>query len=163
VRLFLIAAALLSGATLLPAMPRHASQGVLPAVPPTSDPAEAWNSIALDRDGRGHFQVEAAVNGISVAFMIDTGASDVVLSPADAERLGLRPDRLRFTGRASTANGEVALAPVQLREIRIGQLTRRDVDAVINRAPMPFSLLGMSFLTSLEGWEARGGRLMLYW
>ena len=95
--------------------------------------------------------------------MIDTGASDVVLSPADAERLGLRPDRLRFTGRASTANGEVAFAPVRLREIRIGQLTRHDLDVVVNRSPMPFSLLGMSFLASLEGWEARGDRLMLYW
>lgn len=162
-RLFLIAAALLSGATLLPAMPRHASQGALPAVPATSDPADAWNSIALDRDGRGHYRVEAAVNGVPVAFMIDTGASDIVLSPADAERLGLRPDRLRYTGRASTANGEVALAPVSLREIRIGQLSRRDVDAVVNGSPMPFSLLGMSFLASLEGWEARGDRLLLYW
>ncbi|MGD9512252.1 MAG: TIGR02281 family clan AA aspartic protease, partial [Geminicoccaceae bacterium] len=149
--------------TLLPAMPRHASQGALPAVSATSDPADAWNSIALDRDGRGHYRVQAAVNGVPVAFMIDTGASDVVLSPADATRLGLRPDRLRFTGRASTANGEVALAPVSLREIRIGQLTRRDIGAVVNGAPMPFSLLGMSFLASLEGWEARGDRLLLYW
>jgi aspartyl protease family protein len=154
---------MLSGATLLPAMPRHAPQGALPAVPAAGDPADAWNSIALERDARGHYRVEAAVNGIPVAFMIDTGASDVVLSPADAGRLGLRPDRLRFTGRATTANGEVALAPVSLREIRIGQLSRRDVDAVVNGSPMPFSLLGMSFLASLEGWEARGDRLLLYW
>lgn len=162
-RLFLIAAALLSGATLLPAMPHLAPQGTLPTVPATRQAADAWNSIALDRDDRGHYRVEAAVNGVAVAFMIDTGASDVVLSPVDSERLGLRPDRLRFTGRASTANGEVALAPVRLREIRIGQLTRRDVDAVVNGSPMPFSLLGMSFLASLEGWEARGDRLLLYW
>ncbi|MGD9510667.1 MAG: TIGR02281 family clan AA aspartic protease, partial [Geminicoccaceae bacterium] len=105
VRLFLIAAALLSGATLLPAMPRHAPQGALPPAPAPAagGPADAWNSIALERDGRGHYRVQAAVNGVPVAFMIDTGASDIVLSPADAERLGLRPDRLRFTGRASTA------------------------------------------------------------
>ena len=162
-RLFLIAAALLSGATLLPALPRHAPRGALPVAPAAGGAADAWNSVALERDGRGHYRVEAAVNGVPVAFMIDTGASDIVLSPADAERLGLRPDRLRYTGRASTANGEVALAPVSLREIRIGQLTLRDVDAVVNRSPMPFSLLGMSFLASLEGWEARGDRLLLYW
>ena len=76
---------------------------------------------------------------------------------------GLRTGELRFSGRASTANGEVALAPVTLRELRIGQLSRRGVPAMVNQAPMPVSLLGMSFLSSLDSWEARGDRLMLYW
>ena len=55
------------------------------------------------------------------------------------------------------------LAPVTLRELRIGQLSRRGLDAVVNEAPMAVSLLGMSFLSRLEGWEAKDGRLMLYW
>jgi len=158
VRFFLIAAAVLSGASLLPAMPRQETRAELPAVP-----AEAWNSIALERDASGHYRVEASVNGLPVDFLVDTGASQVVLSPADAARLGFRADRLRFSGRASTANGMVALAPMKLRELRIGQLSRRGVDAMVNGAEMPSSLLGMSFLAGLEGWEARGDRLMLYW
>ncbi|MFO1046699.1 MAG: TIGR02281 family clan AA aspartic protease [Geminicoccaceae bacterium] len=158
-RLFLIAAAMLSGAALLPAVPRQ---------PPTPTPlpmvqGDGWNSVALRRDARGHYRVSAQVDGLPIEFVVDTGASDVVLSPADAARLGFRPGQLRFTGRASTANGTVALAPVTLREVRIGQLSRRGVAAVVNGADMPVSLLGMSFLSSLERWEAQGDRLMLYW
>ena len=65
--------------------------------------------------------------------------------------------------RAATASGAVALAPVSLRELRIGQLSRRGVAAVVNSAEMPISLLGMSFLSGLERWEAQDDRLMLYW
>ena len=105
----------------------------------------------------------ASVNGAPIEFLVDTGASHVVLAPADAARAGLRTGELRFSGRASTANCEVALAPVTLREIRIGQFSRRDVPAMVNQVPMSVSLLGMSFLSSLASWEARGDRLMLYW
>jgi aspartyl protease family protein len=94
---------------------------------------------------------------------VDTGASHVVLAPADAARLGLRREQLRFTDRAATANGPVGLAPVTLRDIRIGQLTRRQVPAMVNAAPMAVSLLGMSFLAELEAWEAKGDQLLLYW
>ena len=98
----------------------------------------------------------ATVNGRRVEFLVDTGASDVVLAPADAARVGFRAGELRFSGRASTANGDVRLAPVTLRELRIGQFSRRGVPAVVNGAEMPISLLGMSFLSGLDGWEARG-------
>ena len=50
-----------------------------------------------------------------------------------------------------------------LRELRIGQLSRRGMPAVVNEAPMAISLLGMSFLRSLQGWEVRGDRLLLEW
>ena len=65
--------------------------------------------------------------------------------------------------RAETANGRVRLAPVILRELRIGQLSRRGMPAVVNEAPMTISLLGMSFLRSLQSWEVRGDRLLLEW
>ena len=159
-RVFLVAAAMLSGISLLPALPRHP-----PPVPAAAavTSAEGWNRIAVARDAAGHYRVEAMVNGAPVAFLVDTGATHVVLSPADAERVGLRDGRLRYAARGQTANGTVALAPVTLREIRLGQLSRRDVPAMVNGAPMPVSLLGMSFLASLPGWEAKGDRLLLYW
>jgi aspartyl protease family protein len=159
VRLFLIAALMLSGVSLLPAVPHQPAQ---PAAPP-APLADGWNSIAVTRDALGQYRVQASVNGAPIEFLVDTGASHVVLAPADAARAGLRTGELRFSGRASTANGEVALAPVTLREIRIGQFGRRDVPAMVNQVPMSVSLLGMSFLSSLASWEARGDRLMLYW
>ena len=87
----------------------------------------------------------------------------MVLSPEDARRIGLTPDRLRFTERYRTANGTVRAAPVELREIRIGQLAQRYVPASVNEAPIGISLLGMSFLGRLESWAVEGGRLALYW
>ena len=159
VRLFLIAALMLSGASLLPSMPRETPL----APPPAATVSDGWNNIVVPADGTGQFVIATMVNGTPVDFLVDTGASHVVLAPADAERLGLRPAQLRYTGRADTANGTVGLAPVTLRELRIGQLSRHDIPAVVNAAPMGISLLGMSFLAELEGWEAKGDRLLLYW
>jgi aspartyl protease family protein len=159
VRLFLIAALMLSGVGLLPALGPHA-----PAPsPPSEEASGGWNRIAVDGGGRGQYIVHAMVNGTPVDFLVDTGASHVVLAPADAARMGFRAAQLRYTERADTANGTVRLAPVTLRELRIGQLSRTGVAAVVNEAPMRVSLLGMSFLDGLEGWEAKGDRLLLYW
>lgn len=160
-RLFLIAALMLSGASLLPSAGRLVPLAPLP--PPADEATGGWNSIAVDGDGHGQFVVAAMVNGTPIDFLVDTGASHVVLTPGDAERLGLRPTQLRYNNYAQTANGSVRLAPVTLRELRIGQLSRRGVGAVVNEAPMGISLLGMSFLEGLEGWEAKGGQLLLYW
>jgi clan AA aspartic protease (TIGR02281 family) len=124
---------------------------------------DGWNSITVAGDEGGHFLVEATVNGVGVTFLVDSGASAVVLSPEDARRAGYRASQLRFTGVASTANGDVRLAPVSLRELRVGQLSLRGLPAVVNEAPMPVSLLGMTFLNRLEAWEAKRDRLVLYW
>ena len=111
----------------------------------------------------GHYLIEAVVNGAPITFLVDTGASDVVLTMDDAERMGLHPRTLRFTQRFATANGEVRGAPVVLREIRIGQFRLFDVPASVNEAPLRVSLLGMSFLEQLNGYEVAGGRLILRW
>lgn len=124
---------------------------------------DGWNRLTIPADPRGHFLVDAEVNGTTITFLVDTGASSVVLSPQDARRVGLGPERLRFTERFGTANGTVRAAPVELREIRIGQLAQRYVPASVNEAPMGISLLGMTFLSRLESWSVEGGRLALYW
>ena len=111
----------------------------------------------------GHYLIEAMVNGAPVDFLVDTGASDIVLTLEDAERLGLQPETLRFTQRFATANGEVRGAPVVLREIRIGQFSLFDVPASVNEAPLRVSLLGMSFLEQLNGYAVENGRLILRW
>jgi aspartyl protease family protein len=109
----------------------------------------------------GHFHAEALVDGQPVLFLIDTGASDVVLSPDDARRLGFDPDRLDYTQIYQTANGQVRGAPVHLGEIVIGPIRITDLRASVNETPLPHSLLGMSFLDRLSGYEVSRGKLTL--
>lgn len=121
------------------------------------------NSIQIPQSYNGHFFVAATVNGASIDFLIDSGATDIVLNEADARRAGVNLRTLRYTKPVLTANGRVMIAPVRLRELRIGQLRLHDISASINPAPMDVSLLGMSFLNSLRGWEVSNGRLQLHW
>ena len=105
--------------------------------------------------------VEALVDGTALRFLVDTGATDVVLSPADAQRLGFDLSSLSFTQLYNTANGTVRGAPVRLRNVSLGPIQLRDVRASINEAPMRSSLLGMSFLGRLSSFEIRGDSLTL--
>ena len=114
-------------------------------------------------DGRGQFVVAAMVNGRRSTSWSTPAPRTSCWRPPTRRGWASAPAQLRYTGTAATANGTVGLAPVTLRELRIGQLSRRGVAAVVNEAPMGISLLGMSFLGGLEGWEAKGDRLMLYW
>jgi clan AA aspartic protease (TIGR02281 family) len=117
----------------------------------------------IDAGPHGHFLVEAVVNGVPIDFMVDTGASHVVLSLQDARRLGFTPTNLHFTQKFQSANGTVRAAPVELRELRIGQLRLFDLEASVNGGPLPISLLGMSFLQHLSSYEVARGRLILRW
>jgi clan AA aspartic protease (TIGR02281 family) len=124
---------------------------------------EADLEYVIQAGSGGHFVLEATVNGVPVTFLVDTGASSVVLTMEDAERLGFRPENLRFTERFASANGEVRAAPVVLRELRIGQFSMFDMPASVNEAPLRVSLLGMSFLKQLHGYGVEDGRLILHW
>ncbi|MEQ9361177.1 MAG: TIGR02281 family clan AA aspartic protease [Rhodospirillales bacterium] len=117
--------------------------------------------VAIRAGDHGHFVAEAMVNGVAVRFLIDTGASDVVLSPRDAKRLGFDLKSLSFNRIYQTANGTVTGAPVRLDDIRIGPIVVRDVRASVNGADMKRSLLGMSFLGRLGGYRVAGDVLTL--
>ena len=109
----------------------------------------------------GHFAVEAEIDGARVDFLVDTGASTVVLSPRDARRIGIDPAGLAYTQVYRTANGSGRGAPVRLARVRIGTIVLEDVTASVNGAPMDRSLLGMSFLGRLSGFGAENGVLTL--
>jgi len=106
--------------------------------------------------------VEALVDGEPVRFLVDTGASDVVLSPADARRIGFDPAQMSFTRTYNTANGLVQGAPVRLGAVEVGPIRIEDVRASVNGADMRRSLLGMSFLSRLGGYEVSEDALTLY-
>lgn len=109
----------------------------------------------------GHFYIEAKVNNAPVLFMVDTGASDIVLTPEDAKRAGLAPETLNFSRRYQTANGTVMGAPVKLASLRIGSIQMRDIPASVNGADMEHSLLGMRFLSELQSYKVEGNTLTL--
>ena len=111
----------------------------------------------------GQFMVDAVVDGVEIRFLVDTGATRVVLTAEDAERLGYRLDGLDYSERYQTANGEILGAPVVLPELRIGDLEIEDVRSSVIRAPLSTSLLGMTFLSRLESFEVRDEGLILRW
>lgn len=104
------------------------------------------SGIELRAADDGHFYADATINGTSLTLLIDTGASDIVLTPADARRIGLDPSALDYAGLASTANGTVATAPVRLASLTLGPWRDVDVPASVNSGALDQSLLGMSYL-----------------
>jgi aspartyl protease family protein len=95
----------------------------------------------------GHFYVTADVNGESIRFVVDTGASDIVLTQADATRAGFDVTELSYFGQARTANGLVDTAPVTLDSVGFGGFLDEGVSAVVNAGDLDTSLLGMSYLS----------------
>lgn len=109
----------------------------------------------------GHFHLVATVNGAQINFMVDTGASDIMLSRPDAERAGFAVQQLRYTRSYDTANGTVGGAPVKLHELKVGPVVMRGIDASINGGETDGSLLGMRFLRQFRSYRVEGDTLTL--
>lgn len=118
-------------------------------------------TVALRRGTDGHFYATLEVNGSNLRFLVDTGASDIVLSKRDAQRAGIETDQLDFFGSASTANGTVRIAPVRLESVRLGDFEDQNVRATVNGGELDISLLGMSYLDRYSGFEVNGDQLLL--
>lgn len=134
-----------------------AGQGAAIASAPAS---RGGGSVTLTADSRGHFITTGVVNGVSLRFMVDTGATSVVLSSADAKRVGVNylAGSRSFT---QTANGIVAVYNTKLDSVQVGDITIHGVNAaVIDGDRLPIALLGMSFLNRLE-MKREGDMLML--
>ncbi len=128
---------------------------------------EETGAIEVRRARDGHFHLTLELVGppggrpVPISFIIDTGASDLVLTRRDAQRLGFAPERLVFTGIARTANGITRTAMVRLAEVRIGTATKRNVRALVNDGELHVSLLGMAFLSRFSRIEIAGDRLRI--
>jgi aspartyl protease family protein len=102
--------------------------------------------IVLPVSSGGHFMTQGAINGRSVNFMLDTGATTVALSAADAQRIGLDFSKGQPV-RVNTANGVAQGWRVRLNSVRVGDVEVYDVEAIVSQQPMPYVLLGNSFIS----------------
>jgi aspartyl protease family protein len=126
------------------------------------DPADS-NQMVIKAGSHGHFFVDARIRNRQLRFLVDTGASFVTLSQPDAERLGFAVHQLEYSGTSHTANGTARFAPIVIEEITIGDIVVRNVQASVIDSPMEGSLLGMTFLRKLAGFEVRNDQLILRW
>lgn len=117
--------------------------------------------IELKRQRDGHYHLTAEVNGAPIRFIVDTGATDIVLTREDARRVGIDTDDLRFIGSAATANGVVRTAPVWLNTIAIDSIQDQNIRAIVSEGDMSGSLLGMSYLNRFSKIEIANNTLTL--
>jgi aspartyl protease family protein len=103
------------------------------------------NKIVLPVGSGGHFMANGSINGSTIQFMVDTGATAVAIGTSDAQRLGIDYQKGQPV-RMSTANGVAQGWRVRLRSVRVGDVEVFDVEAVVG-PNMPFALLGNSFLS----------------
>ena len=128
---------------------------------PTTPVQETRGVVSIGMSVNGHFQASTLVNGTHVMFLVDTGASSVVLTEFDAKRLGFRMDELTFNIPVSTANGMAFAAPIRLDEIKIGDIEITNVPASVMGEGLESSLLGMSYLSRLSSFTVDQDRLIL--
>lgn len=122
---------------------------------------EDQGRVEVPRSPDGHYYLTLDVNGTPVNFVVDTGASGVVLSQKDAASTGLPMDELVYLGRAITANGEVRTAPIRLDSMALGPIIDRNIPAWVNEGDLDKSLLGMAYLQRWERIEITQGELIL--
>ena len=118
-------------------------------------------SIIIPKEVDGHYHLTLTINDREIDFLVDTGASDVVLTRQDAARVGFDPDRLDYWGTANTANGTVRLATVRLETVRLGDILDENIRASVNYAPMEKSLLGMRYLSRFDIIEITKNQMIL--
>jgi len=140
---------------------RHLGERILAELVPGRAVVSSDGAVALRRSGDGHFWVNARVDGREIRFLVDTGASDVALTREDARRIGFDPARLSYSRMVMTANGRAPSAPVRLGSVTIGSISLSGVEASVAGHGLKASLLGLSFLDRLSGYEVRGDRMIL--
>lgn len=128
---------------------------------PIQSVSSETGQIILPRARDGHYYLTADVNGTATRFVVDTGATDIVLTQDAARAAGIDLDGLQYFGRALTANGEVSTARVVLDSIDIEGIQDRKVTASVNGGQLRESLLGMRYLQRFEKIEITGNRLIL--
>ena len=120
----------------------------------------AQGTISIPRAPDGHYYLTVTVNDVDIDFLIDTGATNVVLNDRDARRIGIDPATLAFSATAQTANGAVQISHVTLDRVAIGPYADSRVSAWVSQGETEISLLGMSYLSRYD-LQISGGTMTL--
>ena len=162
-----LAGALLGGTAYGPALAAGLFR-FIPFLAPISEPghgsrpAEGFErAIWIKAGPDGHYYVKGTADGVPLQFMIDTGASNIVLPTGAAERLHVGP--LNFDLPTYTANGVTQSAEITIRKLTVGPFTMSDIPAMVNRGPLDMPLLGMSWLRLFRSIEIENGVMTLHY
>lgn len=138
------------------------SAGLVPSSPKFSTGAQGQEVVTIGKSNNGHFEVNASVNGARTRFLIDTGASSIVLTQSDALTIGIDLTALSYVIPVSTANGQAMAAPTRIDEIEIGTIVRRNMRALVaQEGALDQSLLGMDYLDTLSSFTVSRDELQL--
>ena len=139
----------------------YATQRVIAVLIPSSNWTNENGQLVISRNADGHFYIDSIVNGCKIKFMIDTGASDVALTQADAKKLKFDLSKLDFTRIYSTANGKSAAAPILLQNVEIGSNLFKNVEGHVGMGDLDISLLGMSLIERFKSFKIDKDLLIL--
>ena len=128
---------------------------------PSYPVAAPGKEMVVSQDAGGGYYVTGNVNGKPVRFLVDTGASEIVLSPADAQRVGADLSALAFNHQVQTANGVGFGASYTAARFQVGSIALTEVPMQVNKAAMSSSLLGMTFFSRLQSFRFEGSKLYL--
>jgi aspartyl protease family protein len=128
---------------------------------PTSAQLNQQGQLVVNISDDSHFYVKLLINKVPILFMIDTGASDIMLSISDAKKIGINTNNLIFNRPYQTANGRSFGASIKLKEVEISGIKFKDIYASVNEGDMGVALLGMSFLRRFSKYEFFQDRLVL--
>lgn len=141
--------------TMEPEAPGDTSQWVVIGQSDVGDGSE------FKRAEDGLFYAIGIVNGVPVRFLVDTGASTIVLTAQDAERIGVKPAEEHFRESAETANGQAQMALVTLESLAVGKVQSSQISAAVVRDGLGVSLLGQNWLSQLASLTISGDRMVL--
>jgi aspartyl protease family protein len=160
----------LTGAPADEAAPTEAAAEAEPPAPPVRpDPMPTYmgsiapnGDLTLNRQGDGHFHAQLEIGSVAIPMVVDTGATHVVLTEADATRAGIRPPHGAFNSYAETAGGRVVVAQVTLDRVRLGNIELHGVQAsVVRGTVLNQSLLGQSVLNRMDSITIANGQMRL--
>ena len=126
-----------------------------------AEAAQGGFRATIRKSSDGHYWANGQVDGATVRFLVDTGATAVSLTPDDARRLGFDPATLNYRNRVITAAGATRAAPVRLASLTVSGARLRNVDALVIEKGLDTSLLGMSYLGRLASFQATRQALIL--
>jgi aspartyl protease family protein len=139
--------------------PLQSAQGRLPSI---DRPVSTSHATVSTTRSNGHFFFDTEVNGVVMPMMFDTGSRLVALRAEDAERVGINVSSLNYSLHTATANGIGSAAPVVIKVMKVGSITRTNVPAmVVKPGELMINLLGQSFMSTMAGFSTEGDKLTL--